>query len=195
MQQPNKRRVENREIRHLLAGEQCKQAIGDIYKNMEIFGLTKGQFSFINLIQELLKQTGKAKVIIASWTVGNADITFIEDFIKDALIEDFILIIDSSFKNRQSNCFESIQKKGFKVFETKSHAKFALIFNEDWKITVNTSMNLNENKRIENYQISDDDSLFNYLFEISKDISKTDYSSTNFDLLGHSKKYKIHKTK
>ena len=45
-----------------------------------------------------------------------------------------------------------------------------LIKNNDWNIVIRTSMNLNENKRLENFEISDCEILYNYLNDICIDI-------------------------
>ena len=41
-------RDKNREIRHLMYGENAKKSVGTIYEGMELYGLSKGQFSIIN---------------------------------------------------------------------------------------------------------------------------------------------------
>ena len=68
-------REKNREIRHNAYGENAKQAIGTLTKGCEIFGLTKGDISIVNIIEEVLKQTGKADVIVATWAAAGYDVT------------------------------------------------------------------------------------------------------------------------
>lgn len=46
------------------------------------------------------------------------------------------------------------------------HAKFAVMTNEKYHLAIRTSMNLNENRRIENFEISDDKLLADYLTSI-----------------------------
>ena len=67
---------------------------------------------------------------------------------------------------------------------THSHCKYTLISNNEWKIVIRTSMNLNENKRLENFEVSDDENLYNYLIEISKDIMGVEYSFFNAIIFG-----------
>ena len=43
------------------------------------------------------------------------------------------------------------------------HAKFVLLKNESWNIVINTSMNLNANKTVENFQIIDDVVLYDFM--------------------------------
>jgi hypothetical protein len=48
-----------------------------------------------------------------------------------------------------------------------THAKFILARNDDWNVVVRTSMNLNENPRFENIEISDDPAFCGFMFEIA----------------------------
>lgn len=46
---------------------------------------------------------------------------------------------------------------------TRSHAKFVTLRNDDWNLAIRTSMNLNENERLELLEISDDPALADFL--------------------------------
>lgn len=183
-------RDKNREIRHLMYGENAKLAIGKIYPGMEIYGLTKGQFSIINIIEEVLKQTGPADVLISTWTAANAEIKKAEQFLDNGLINKLNFIVDRSFPTRQKSYYDLLVSRfGDIVSLTNSHAKFIMIGNKDWKITIRTSMNLNENKRLENFEISDDSKLYEYLGEMASDIIGKGFDYKTFEALGHDDKY------
>ena len=49
---------------------------------------------------------------------------------------------------------------------TKNHAKFVLIQNDAWDLVVRTSMNLNENRRLENWELSDSAEMAAYLVDV-----------------------------
>ena len=155
-----------------MSKESALESLGTIYKGMEIFGLTKGQFSIINLIEEILIQAGKADVIISTWTAADAEIKKAEEFLKNGLINTIKFIVDRSFPTRQKNyCDLLINTFGEKSIRmTRSHCKFIIIKNKQWNIVVRTSMNLNENKRIENFEISDDKGMVDYLETIIEEL-------------------------
>jgi len=187
-------RDKNREIRHLLGNENAFISIGKIYKNMEIYGLTKGQYSIINIIETILNQTGKADVIISTWTAANAEIKKAEYFLKNGNINRLHFIVDRSFPTRQPRYYKQLTDTfGDIVSLTNSHAKFVIIKNNEWNIVIRTSMNLNENKRLENFEISDDKQLVDYLLCICDDIISTEYSFKEFELLGKGEKYNKYK--
>lgn len=181
----------NREIRHLMYWENAKQSVWKIYKWMEIYGLTKWQFSIINIIEEILLQTWPADILISTWTAADAEIKKAVEFIENKRINKLNFIVDRSFKTRQPKYFKLLQENFWNcIYTTNSHAKFTLISNNDWKIVIRTSMNLNENKRLENFEISDCPVLFDYLSEICIDIMEVDYSFFTFQILWEKEKYK-----
>lgn len=192
MNQIHKSIGSKREIRHGMYNENAKQMIGDIKPGFEMFGLTKGQFSIINVIEHILKQTGPADVIISTWTAANAEIKKAENFLSNGNINNLHWIVDRSFKTRQVKYYNIlIDGFGLKaISETDSHAKFTLIHNDSWHIVIRTSMNLNENKRLEFFEVSDSEPLYNYLYSICSDIMVGgSYSWDKFKKLGQDEKY------
>lgn len=187
-----KTRQTNRLIRHGLSTESSDKLIGKIEPGIELFCLNKGQFSIINVIESILKQTGSANVIISTWTAANAEISIAEKFLENGNINKLHWIVDRSFKTRQPKYYDLlIEKFGDNVVsETNSHSKFVLVYNDDWSIVIRTSMNLNENKRMEFFELSDSKPLFDYVFEICSDIMGAGaYEYTKFEKLGSDKKY------
>ena len=180
----------NRQIRHCLNNENAELSVGKIYKGFELLCLNKGQYSIINVLETLLKQTGRADVIISTWTAASAELTLAEKFLESEMINKLHFIVDRSFKTRQPKYFNLLKKKfGEIVSETNSHAKFILIKNNDWNIVVRTSMNFNENKRLETFEVSDDPMLYEYMAMIAADIMGVEFSYFNFELLGVDEKY------
>ena len=143
---------------------QAAEYIGDITKNTEIFGFTKGQFSIIDIIEHILNTTGKANIMIATWTAAHADIKKAFSFLANDKIQSIKFIVDRGFTNRQPEyCADLVRLFGEDSIRfLRIHAKFCIIQNEEWNIVVRTSMNLNENKRIENFEITDDKDFCEY---------------------------------
>lgn len=177
-------------------GESAKKSIGKIYKGMEIFGLTKGQFSIINVIETVIEQTGPSDVVISTWTAAGDEIKKAEDFLNNGFINKLHFIVDRSFETRKKTYYDMLIKKfGDIVSVTNTHAKFILISNDEWKISIRTSMNLNENKRLENFEISDCEKLFEYLSKISAEIMEVDYTYFEFKNFGRGEQYEEYRPK
>ncbi len=133
-------------------------------KGSRIMGLTRGEFSLIDLIHSILKKTGSAHVICTTWSAGIKDAHQVSWMINSDLIRTFRLITDYSFKKRQAKYAASIEELfGLDNIRTSDiHAKFLLIHNEGWKVTVRTSMNLNANKTCESFEIDEDPEVFDF---------------------------------
>ena len=156
-----KRKRSFRDINHATAAD----AIGDLYPGCEIYGLSKGQFSLVEIIGHCLNQTGPAHVIISTWTAAGADMSHAKGLLNSEKILSCRWLVDTSFISRQKALHSELGELfgPENIIETKNHAKFVTIRNEKWNITLRTSMNLNLNKRLENYEISDDEDLADYL--------------------------------
>ena len=103
-----KRKATKRDIRHLTAGQTCANSIGELYEGMEVFGLTDGQFSFINIIAHLLTLAGPANVDISTWVAANFDLSHLENFLINGRIKQLRFLVDRSFPNRQPQFFEQL---------------------------------------------------------------------------------------
>lgn len=133
-----------------------------------------------------------ADVIISTWTAANVEIKNIEEFLTNGKINNLNFIVDRSFQTRQKKYYDMLLERfGDIVAETSTHAKFILIKNNEWNIVIRTSMNLNENKRMENFEISDCKVLYCYLETISKEIlEQRIHSQGAFKKLGRDERYK-----
>ena len=146
-----------RDIRRAIAAKTAAEAIGPVNPGCEIFGLSKGQFSLVDVIRHCLTATGPADVTISTWTAANADLGFAYELMRDGAIRSIRLIVDFSFPTRQPEyCAAMRERFGDDCIRvTKTHAKFVLIRNGDWSIVIRSSMNLNENRRLESFEVSD----------------------------------------
>lgn len=136
----------------------ARQAVAEFDKGMATYILTFGQFSLIETLEAVLEKTGPAHIAIGTWTAAAADLDRACEFIKSDLIRSIRFVIDRSFINRQPGFAQSLIKRfGIDAIRTtKTHAKFITIKNESWNVVIQTSMNLNENPRLENIDIVDD---------------------------------------
>lgn len=129
-----------------------------------LMGLTSGHFSLIDLIHGVLKKTGQAHVVCTTWSAGIKDANNIKWMVDTNLIRTFRLITDYSFAARKKEYLISIEEMfGLDNIRTgEIHAKFVLIHNEDLKVCIRTSMNLNANKTCENFEIDEDAEIFDF---------------------------------
>ena len=146
----------------------AREAIGAISKKSDTYILTFGQFSLIDSLITILEQTGPAHVDISTWTAASAHLEKSQELMEDEKILSLRLILDGSFVNRQPEYYYHMKKiyGDDCIRHIGTHAKFMLIYNDIYKIVVRTSMNLNENPRLENIEISEDENFLNFMKEI-----------------------------
>lgn len=156
------RPVGRRKVSRTFNGEGASAAIDGFGRGMECFGFTKGQFSFVDLIEAASAYSGPVHATIATWTAAVADMSRIEMWLKRNSLLSVTWLVDYSFETRQPKfCAQLRETFGDDCIRTvASHAKFVLLRNDDWNIVIQSSMNLNQNKRIENFWIADDPDLF-----------------------------------
>lgn len=134
----------------------AEQAIGKLRQDEDTFILTFGQFSLIDALVAILDQTGPASVDLCTWTAADAHIERSRELLTASKITKFRLVVDRSFETRQPGyCHHLRESFGPECIRAiRCHAKFMIIRNEKWDVVVRTSMNLNENPRLENIEIS-----------------------------------------
>ncbi len=157
-----------RVVRRTLCARHVAAAVGDITPGCEVFGVTKGDWSLVDLITYSLKTTGPADVIVCTWTAGGHDTSFTNELLVDGSIKSLRFVVDLSFPARQpSYCAALRQRFGDDAIRfTKCHAKFVTIQNDRWNIVLRTSMNLNENRRMETWELSDSQPMAQWLNEL-----------------------------
>lgn len=148
------------------------QAIGEIQKNTDTFILTYGQFSLVDALLAILDQTGPAHVTISTWTAAHAHLDTAANLMGTADILSFRMIVDRSFKTRQPKYYHHMARLFGSdcIRQIRTHAKFMTIRNDKYDIVVRTSMNLNENPRLENLEVSESKEFADFFETIADDI-------------------------
>ena len=136
----------------------ARDTIAGFGRDMDVAGLTFGQFSLIDLIQAALEITGPADVTISTWSAGFYDIDAAERFRANGLMRSVRFVMDAaSMKKGQASVYDIADLFGKDAIRTtRTHAKFALVRNDDWDVVITSSMNLNLNPRCEQFEMTDD---------------------------------------
>ena len=151
-------RVEQKQATFRLEGLlTARSTIGDLTPGCRIIGITKGQFSLLDLIRAVLEQTGPADVLISTWTTGIRDAENADYLLQEGHMTSFRMLTDRSFVTRQPKYVARILEifGAESIRCTKTHAKFAIIRNDKWDIAIRSSMNLNRNPRWEQFDLDD----------------------------------------
>jgi hypothetical protein len=170
-----KRPIPKREIMDLRRIQSATEAVSGLERDgMELFGLTKGQFSLTDMIEAILEKTGPADLSISTWTAANGDVTRMLELLSSGAIRSCRWLVDLTFMRRCPQLTSEIRAKfgADAIRVTKTHAKFCTITNDDWQIALRSSMNLNQNPRMESFQVGHDPVLCQFLSEVLDDVWK-----------------------
>lgn len=130
--------------------------IGRLSDGDEICGIANGQFSLVDIIEHILNEIGPSDIGISTWTMGIYDIDRAMAFTANGLIKKIRFMLDPSMFSRRPE-LSSILLRGFGIGSFRAvntHAKFATLRSDRLAVAVRSSMNLNPNSRIENFDIS-----------------------------------------
>lgn len=136
------------------------EAVGEFPADAVVTGVTKGGFSMLDLIEHLLTLTGPADVAVSTWTMGVYDADLLWRFANVGAITSIRFVLDPSIfkvdgqRSRHSAAFLGAFG-GEAIRAVSNHAKFTVLDGVDRHITICSSMNLNRNKRLENFVIFD----------------------------------------
>jgi hypothetical protein len=170
-----KRPIPKREIMDLRRIQSATEAVAGLERDgMELFGLTKGQFSLTDMIEAILDKTGPANLSISTWTAANGDVSRMLQLLSSGAIRSCRWMVDLTFMRRCPQLTAEIRAKfgADAIRVTKTHAKFCTITNDEWQIALRSSMNLNQNPRLESFQVGHDPVLCQFLSQVLDDIWK-----------------------
>ena len=155
----------DRDLRFLVRKETAADAIAGFMHGDSILGLTKGQFSLIDLLNATLDKTGPAKMVLSTWTAAGQDVTDILDFCDAGRVLAARFLVDLTFQRRTPALAHRIRKTFGRdaIRVANNHAKFALLASPRWKVVIRTSMNLNFNPRNEDFEIEENPQLYDFL--------------------------------
>jgi hypothetical protein len=168
-----KRPIPKREILDLRRVQCATEAVATLERDgMELFGLTKGQFSLTDMIEAILAKTGPADLSISTWTAANGDVSRMLELLSSGAIRSCRWLVDLTFMRRCPQLTSEIRAKfgANAIRVTKTHAKFCTITNDEWQIALRSSMNLNQNPRLESFQVGHDPELCRFLSGVMDEI-------------------------
>lgn len=154
--------------RRRIAVGSAADALGVIRPGYRMVGVNYGQFSMLDLIEAIISQVGASDVIVSTWTQGRAEESRIDYLLRSGKIRSFSLLIDRSFARRFPDYAQQlINNWGTDaVRQADTHAKFCLIGNDDYRLTIRTSMNFNRNARLEQFDIDDDPEIYDFFMGV-----------------------------
>ena len=134
----------------------ASREIGILHPGDVSLHFTMGRYSLLDIMTAVLNQVGPADITISTWTTGPVDIVTCGRLLGDGRIKSLKLLIDRSFAGRHPRyCQLLLENFGEECITCmRTHAKVMSIRGEKLDVAITSSMNLNVNRRIEQYVIA-----------------------------------------
>ena len=139
------------------------QSIGTIIKGKSIHYYSYGNFNLVRLIMHIIKQTGPVHAFMSSYSFSATSIEQINNRLLHKELLSFKVLIDNRVKTMSPKPFQMLSSS-LNYRCTSIHAKVALLWNDDFKISIITSQNATDNPKMERGVIFNDPDIFNFDF-------------------------------
>jgi hypothetical protein len=153
----------------------AEAALAGFTRGCHIFGLTKGQFSMIDLAAAVLGITGPAGVTLWTWAIADYEAEAFGAFFRDGRVKSLRVVLDWSASQRNAVLVGELQERfGLDAVRiTKTHAKIVTVSTpgaDGWRVVIRGSMNLNFNPRFEQFDVSDDAEVFSVVADVEREL-------------------------
>jgi len=166
---------EKRRLARLFRQESARDFLGDLRPGMRVVGVSRGQFSAVDLLRALSGITGPADLSLSTWTTSTDNVTELAQMMDEGRFTSTRWLLDFSFQRRAPSLIASIRAKyGVgSITLTRTHAKILLLANRKWHVVAIGSANLNRNDRLEVFDVADDHELHDFFDAIFTSIFKS----------------------
>lgn len=163
----------------LVVQPQSKALVGDVSVLLEnsfsvleqgrdIHFYSFGNFNLVRLLMHLLKKTGPAHLFMTSYSFSLRSIEQLQNRLEQRQLLSFRLIVDHRVKSMSPKPFQMLST-AFDYRCLSVHAKVALLWNQQWKLSVITSQNATDNPKMERGVIQTDPAVFDFDLKVLED--------------------------
>jgi hypothetical protein len=144
--------------------------LGLIHRKMNKHFYSKGAFNLIQLVLYVLKQTGPASIFLCTYSIAGDSIATLIRKKKEGSILGIRFLIDSRVRSISPKPFDYLITSFPDAYRCCAlHAKVALIWNEEWHVSIVGSQNATHNPKLERGIIHTDPAIWNFDLKILKD--------------------------
>lgn len=144
--------------------------MGQLKQNSVKHYYSTGAFNLIQLVLYLLKETGPAHVFLATYSISDRSITALKRHQEAGDILSIRFLLDNRVRSISPKPFDHLITSFPECVRCRAiHAKVALIYNEQWQVSVVGSQNATHNPKLERGIIHTQPAVFNFDFKILSD--------------------------
>jgi len=164
-------------LRSMDAGEKDDEVVLDVISSPEGLGritngkakhyYSSGAFNLIQLVLYILRQTGPAHLFLATYSISDRSITTLRNHMERNEILSIRFLIDNRVRSISPKPFDHLLAAFPGMTRCRTlHAKVALVWNDQWHISVVGSQNATHNPKLERGIIHTSNSIFRFDKEI-----------------------------
>src|SRR3990167_3758303 len=125
----------------LKKGDSLSNHLGEIMQGEMYHYVSAGEWSIMDVLGEILKRTGAAKLFIATWTATETQARILIQLLKEKKITELHLLFDNKVPNRTPEMFQLAKYNATRIGVCRCHAKVMVIENDEWHISISGSAN------------------------------------------------------
>lgn len=131
---------------------------------------SNGAFNLIQLVLYVLRQTGPAHLFICTYSISTDSIATLMRYRSQGDILDARFLIDNRVRTISPKPFDYLITSFPDSYRCCAlHAKVALIWNKDWKISIVGSQNATHNPKLERGIVHTGESIFDFDLSVLQD--------------------------
>ena len=139
------------------------QGLGAIKPGTSKHFYSDGAFNLVQLVTYILKQTGPAHIFLTTYSIAEDSINVLKRKVEQGEILSARFIVDNRVRSMSAKNFDLLAGSFAGCYRCRAlHAKVALVYNEDWHITLIGSQNATRNLKLERGIIHTDVNIFNF---------------------------------
>jgi len=135
------------------------EAIGAVSLNENIYIMSNGALSNIQLIEFLLNATGPAQLYFSTWSISADAIRAMQAWQDEGRLQSVHAVLDQGIRNRKPEIYQQATAAFKNLRLCKCHAKVVVIQNDEYQVTIIGSANMTRNPRRETGMIINDKNL------------------------------------
>lgn len=144
--------------------------LGELVKGKNKHFYSSGAFNLIQLILYILDHTGPAHVFLSTYSIGMDSIATLIRKKNAGTIKDIRFLIDNRVRSISPKPFDYLLTSFPGAYRCCAlHAKVALVWNEQWNISVVGSQNATHNPKLERGIIHTDKTIFDFDIKVLED--------------------------
>lgn len=144
--------------------------LGQLVQKVNKHFYSNGAFNLIQLVLYVLRQTGPAHLFICTYSISTDSIATLVRYREQGDILDVRFLIDNRVRTISPKPFDYLITSFPDAYRCCAlHAKVALIWNRDWKISIVGSQNATHNPKLERGIIHTEESIFDFDLRVLQD--------------------------